>query len=341
METRLKRITFKKLRLDQHQPLPKDAVSQLEDWLRVELTYSSNAIEGNTLTRLETAEIIEKGVAATVGAKPLRDQLEAINHAKALDFIKSLARSKQSHQRIAEDDILAIHKIILAGIDDKWAGRYRQSEVFVKGATVIFPLPQNVPYQMDEFIQWLETQQEEHPVRVAADAHFKLVTIHPFVDGNGRTARLLMNLILLINSYPMAVIRNEDRVIYLEAVNKGQTKNDLMPFYAVVEKAVERSLNAYLAAARGKSALAPLTVGTKSESGDLFKIGELAKETGETIHTLRYWTSKGLLRVARLTPGGYQLYAPTMIGQAKKIRYLQKIRRLTLDEIRRKLERAA
>ncbi len=225
-------------------------------------------------------------------------------------------------------------KSYLAGIDDKWAGRYRQSEVFVKGATVTFPLPQNVPYQMDEFIQWLETQQEEHPVRVAADAHFKLVTIHPFVDGNGRAARLLMNLILLINSYPMAVIRNEDRMIYLETINKGQTKNDLVPFYTVVEKAVERSLNAYLAAARGNSALPSLTAKAKSESGNLLKIGELAQESGETIHTLRYWTSKGLLRPARFTSGGYQLYAPTMIRRARKICYLQKIRRLTLAEIR-------
>src|SRR5947207_270541 len=108
MEALLKRITAKKLKLDQHEPLSKETLASLEEWLSVELTYSSNAIEGNTLTRLETAEVIEKGIAAAIPAKPLKDQLEAINHAKALEFVKALARTRRSHQAINEADILSI-----------------------------------------------------------------------------------------------------------------------------------------------------------------------------------------------------------------------------------------
>ena len=341
MQQRLKRLSHKKRELEQYQPLPEAGIQQLDEWLRVELTYSSNAIEGNTLTRLETAEILEKGIAATVDAKPLKDQLEAINHAKALDFVRLLAREKRNHQHIGEEDIKAIHKLILTGIDDAWAGRYRLSEVFVKGTCVEFPLPHNVPYQMDEFIQWLETRQQEHPVGVAADAHFKLVTIHPFVDGNGRTARLLMNLILLINGYPLAVIRNEDRTSYLEAVNRGQTEGDRSAFYAVVENAVERSLDAYLAAARGKTTIAPLSRAPTVRSRRLLRIGELAEHTHETIHTLRYWTKFGLLKAQGQTAGGYLLYHPSMIERVQNVRRLQKTKRLTLAEIKRELQSAA
>lgn len=341
MESRLKRLTLKKQQLDRLRPLPDSTLKQLDEWLRVELTYSSNAIEGNTLTRLETAEILDKGVSATVGAKPLRDQLEAINHAKALGLVHSLAHTKHSHQFITESDIKAIHKLILHGIDDEWAGQYRQSEVFVKGASVTFPSSHNVPYKMDEFIQWLEGEHKAHPVRIAADAHFKLVTIHPFVDGNGRTARLLMNLILLINGYPVAVIRNEDRTTYLEAVNRGQTQNNLSAFYTLIETAVQRSLDAYLAAGRGKPALHALAAKARSEPRALLRIGQLAQATGETIHTLRYWAQIGLLQVQAQTPGGYQLFHPNTVERVRRIRHLQQVKRLTLAEIKRELQAAA
>lgn len=339
MQEILKSLTSKKLKLDQYRPLPKEVEQSLEDWLRVELTYSSNAIEGNTLTRLETAEILEKGIAAIVSAKSLKDQLEAINHSNALDLVTSLTKQRKTHQHVTQSDILAIHKLILTGIMDQWAGIYRQSEVFVRGANVSFPLPQSVPYAMDEFIEWLETAQGTHPVLVAAEAHFKLVSIHPFVDGNGRTARLLMNLILAINGYPMAVIRNEDRTAYLEAVNKGQTQKDLTTYYELVAKAVERSLAAYIAAAQGKPALRSLMPQKKLTA--LLKIGEFARQANETIHTIRFWTKQGLLEVADYTEGRYQLYDPAQIDRARKIRQLADKERLTLNEIREKLQKAA
>src|SRR3989344_9214870 len=139
-------LTKKKKELDKLRALPAETIQSLEDWIKVELTYSSNAIEGNTLTRAETAQVLEKGTAAIIKGKSLKDQLEAINHAKAVEFIRQLGRQKKSDQFITEEDILAIHKTILSGIDDTWAGKYRKSDVFVRGAAVEFPAPQKVPY---------------------------------------------------------------------------------------------------------------------------------------------------------------------------------------------------
>src|SRR3989337_1304674 len=119
------RLTDKKQKLDRYQPLPDELVKNLEEWLKVELTYSSNAIEGNTLSRIETAEVIEKGIRSIISGKSLKDQIEAVNHGKAVEFVKQLASIRKSHQFITQKDILDIHKIILTGIDDRWAGKYR------------------------------------------------------------------------------------------------------------------------------------------------------------------------------------------------------------------------
>lgn len=340
MKDTFDRLTAKKLELASLKPLPEIVSQQMADWLRVELTYSSNAIEGNTLTRLETAEILEKGVLSTVGRKPLKDQLEALNHAKAYDFIGHLARKKSSHRQITEEDILSIHRLVLDGIDEAWAGRYRESQVFVKGTNVTFPPPFQVPYHMAEFIDWLKAERHSHPVQLAAEAHFRLVTIHPFVDGNGRTARLLMNLILLISGYPIAVIRNEERADYLEAINQGQTHKQMSAFYQLVASAVERSLDAYLAVARGKPALKPLVTKAQVKTGSLLKIGQLSQQTGESIHTLRFWTKLGLLQIKAHTKGGFQLFDPSAVERARQIRQLQQDKRLTLSEIRRELQAA-
>lgn len=247
MYDRLKQLTAKKQKLDSFKPLPQELIDNLEDWFKVELTYSSNAIEGNTLTRIETAEVLERGVTAVISGKPLKDQLEALSHAKALKFIEQLVRERKGQQFITEDDIKAIQRIILTGIQDEWAGIYRQTDIFVRGSSSEFPPPSQVPSLMKQFVAWLQNEQGVHPVRIAADAHLKLVNIHPFRDGNGRTARLLMNLILIMYGYPMAVIRNEDRTKYLATFDVAR-RNGLEPFYSVIEEAVDRSLDIYLEA---------------------------------------------------------------------------------------------
>lgn len=338
MEDKLKALTQKKEKLDSLKSLSKEASSSLEEWLKVELTYSSNAIEGNTLSRIETAEVIEKGVSATISGKSLRDQLEAINHAKAVEFIKELRKQRKKHQLITEDDIKGIHKIILSGIMDDWAGIYRQTSVIIRGTNVELPDVREVPRLMANFVKWLENQQEEHPVRVASLAHYKFEDIHPFIDGNGRVGRLLMNLILILNGYPMAIIRKEERADYLSTFGYARNQNNMQPFYDLIENAVERSLDAYINAALGEAVL-PSFLGEAAQILDdkLLKIGELAKLANETVPTIRYWTQEGLLRVAELSEGGYQLYNTSQIDKAKEVRYLQDEQRLTIAEIKIKL----
>jgi Fic family protein len=304
----------------------------LESWFDVELTYSSNAIEGNTLTRMETAQVIEKGINVSIPGKSLKDLLEARNHQDALQYARQLAGKLKSHQFIVESQILTIHKTILKGIDDSWAGKYRQSEVFVKGSRTAFPLPEKVPFLMSEFYEWLNVTQGESPIKTAADAHYKFVTIHPFVDGNGRVARLLMNLVLAIHGYPMAVIKNEERSKYLSSLEKAQTTNDMDNFYHMVGGAIENSLDAYIKFYRKEN---PFPKDAQVES--FLRIGELSKHTGETIHTLHFWIKEGLIEVAKRTEGGYQLFDRKVVEKVKEIRSLQKNQRLTLSEIKEKL----
>lgn len=242
-------LTVKKKKLNHKRPLPPDLIKNLEEWYKVELTYTSNAIEGNTLTRQETALVIEKGL--TVGGKSLVEHLEATNHAAALDFIQQLVTKKSTE--ITEKDILDIHHIILKNIDNNNAGRYRNVAVRIAGSEVIMPNPAKISALMQEFMQWLKNNSQEHPAKMAADAHFRLVTIHPFIDGNGRTARLLMNLILMQNEYIPAIIRAEDRLKYIRAVEKGQLTNQLDDYYEIIYKAVDRSLDIYLDAVKNSS----------------------------------------------------------------------------------------
>lgn len=240
----LELLTEKKKRLDEARPLPPEAIRNLAEWYRVELTYTSNAIEGNTLSRQETALVVEKGI--TVGGKSLREHLEAVNHAAAVDLIRRLADT--SHGQPTENELLDIHRLILAKISDADAGRYRNVSVRIVGSTAIMPNPLKVPSLMKDFFDWLSST-PEHPVRVAAEAHYRLVTIHPFIDGNGRTARLLMNLLLIRNGYPPAVLAPEDRLTYVNALEKGQTGGSSEDFYQYIYKEVDRSLDITLQAA--------------------------------------------------------------------------------------------
>ena len=201
-------LTEKKRRLDAFRPFPVEVLQNWERWFLIELTYTSNALEGNTLTRLETAVVVEKGL--TVGGKSLVEHLEATNHAGALRKVVEIARS-QVHS-LTEHTLLDLHAMILHGIDDANAGRYRSIPVRISGSRVVLPNPAKVPGLMSEFFGELSAMKGSHPVELAAEAHYRLVTIHPFIDGNGRTARLLMNLILLQHGYPPALIRKRDRV---------------------------------------------------------------------------------------------------------------------------------
>lgn len=318
-------LTDKKTRLDTFRPLPDALVRNLEDWFRVELTYTSNALEGNTLTRRETAMVVEKGI--TVGGKLLKEHLEATNHAEALDWVAGQVSRKPGS--LNEQDFLHLHNLLLKGIDDDNAGHYRSVPVRIAGSPVVMPNPRKVPDRMESFATWLQEESGLHPVELAAEAHYQLVTIHPFVDGNGRTARLLMNLILMMEGYPPAIIRRRDRLAYIRSLEEAQLGGSKEDFLQIIGKAAGRSLDIYLKAAQGEDA------GMDPEPR-LLKIGELGKRVGENNSTIRHWTKEGLLEVAEFTESGYQLYDPEMVGSIRKIQEWKKDR-LTLSEIREKL----
>lgn len=320
------KLADKKKRLDGFRPLSDALVRNLDDWFRVELTYTSNAIEGNTLSRRETALVVEKGI--TVGGKSLSEHLEATNHAHALDWVREQIKRKPG--TLSEKDILHIHEIILKGIDDSNAGHYRSIPVRISGSNVVLPNSRKVPDLMNEFINWLRKEDTLHPVELAAEAHYRLVTIHPFDDGNGRTARLLMNLILLMKGYPAAIILKRDRLVYLSALEKAQLGGAKDDYLKIILQSVNRSLDIYLKAASGEDP-------EQSEDDTLLKIGELAKLVGESNSTIRHWTKQGLLNVAEVTDSGYQLYSQSMVQRIEKIHNL-KNQRYTLQEIKEKLD---
>lgn len=319
------KLIRKKNELDQYRPLPQALIKNLDEWFMVELTYTSNAIEGNTLTRAETALVIEKGL--TIGGKSLKEHFEANNHAHALDWIKTLI-SKQICD-LSQDIILQIHKLILEAIDDTNAGYYRNIPVRISGSPVILPNPRKIPELMVDFIEWLHNS-IQNPVELAALAHYKLVTIHPFVDGNGRTARLLMNLILMIYGYPPAIIRPEDRLAYIKSLENAQLGGSIDNYIVLIARAVERSLDIYLKAAKGENA-------EQSENKtELMKIGNLAAKTNTPISTLRYWVQEELLEITSFTPSGYWLFHINSIARVEKIKELQQ-KRFTIKEIKQSL----
>lgn len=318
------KLTQKKLELDGYRPLAPELARNLEEWFHIELTYTSNAIEGNTLTRRETAIVIEKGL--TVGGKSLVEHLEATNHGRALTFVYSLIGKKISE--LTARDVLDIHDIILQGIDDHNSGQYRTVPVRISGSAVVMPNPRKVPELMDDFQEWLTSKHDLHPVAFAGEAHYRLVTIHPFVDGNGRTARLLMNLLLFMQGYPPAIIRKRDRLAYIASLEKAQLGGPKDDYEKIIARAVDRSLDIYLKAVKGEVA--------ELDTDILMQIGELAKAVGETVPTIRHWTNAGLLEVAEVTTSGYHLYDSHMVERVANIKKLQS-ERFTLAEIKQRL----
>lgn len=206
----------------------------------IEYTYESNKIEGNTLTLQETALVIEKGL--TIGGKSLNEHLEAVNHSQAIDFIKEIAKDSEP---ITEHNLLQIHSLILQGIDNSNAGKYRNVQVLISGAKHVPPQPYLVAKQMEDLFFWYnENKDKLHPVELSAEMHERLVTIHPFIDGNGRTSRLLMNLILLQNGFPIAILKGdaENRLKYYSALESAQTENDKKPFLNLIAENVRETM---------------------------------------------------------------------------------------------------
>jgi Fic family protein len=238
-----KQIDQKKARLDAKRPLPKYTLSSLREKLLLEWTYNSNAIEGNTLTLNETKVVLE-GI--TVGGKTMREHLEVINHRDAITYVEEIVQSKEP---LSEWQMKNLHRLILKGINDEYAGVYRDQQVFISGAKHIPPAPFLIKEQIEQLMNWYEQETKQmHPVTRGAMLHAIFVGIHPFIDGNGRTSRLLLNLELMKSGFPPIVIKVENRLNYYEALDKAHTQKDYDDFIQLVAKEVEDSIDLYLSA---------------------------------------------------------------------------------------------
>ena len=234
-------IDEKKNIIDSHRPFSQNMTRQLRDKLIIEWTYNSNAIEGNTLTLSETKVVLEKGI--TIKGKPLKDHLEIINHKEAIEYIEDLV---SKNVKLSEYDIRSVHYLILKEIDSTNAGKYRNENVFISGAKHVPPVYKNVPYEMQKLIDQYQAWQGLHPVVRACFLHGEFVKIHPFIDGNGRTARLLLNFELIQSGYPPVVIKTENRADYYDALDKAHTTNDYTDFIKIIVDLVNESENLYL-----------------------------------------------------------------------------------------------
>ncbi len=237
----IKEIDSFKKRLNEFRHLDSYRIAQA---LELEYTFESNRIEGNTLTLQETDLVINEGL--TISGKSMREHLEAINHQDALVYLKELV---EKSTEIKERDILNLHHLVLKGIHTEHAGKYRQVQVMIKGSKHTPPQPYLVPKQMEDLFIWYQINQNMmHPIILAAEMSERLVTIHPFIDGNGRTSRLLMNLILLKNGYIIANIKGDytNRLNYYNVLEKAQTENQKESLYEFVALTELDAIKRYL-----------------------------------------------------------------------------------------------
>ena len=241
----LKRIDQKYSFIQKKRPLSPTLVRKLKEQFSLDMTYNSNAIEGNKLTLKETYLVINDGL--TVKGKSLKDHLEAKNHYEALQFLFDLIEHEKKHT-INERLISSLQQLVIKEIEDDEAGKYRQGNVMITGSKHKPPPAYQVPQLMEDLIAWIKKNDGKlHPVELAAQAHHKLVHIHPFTDGNGRTARLFMNLVLMQRGYPLVTILKIDRKKYYSVLEKAD-EGKLTEFGKFIAQAVERSMNIYLKA---------------------------------------------------------------------------------------------
>jgi Fic family protein len=234
-----KEIDLLKKEINSYKPLGTPFLKQIREYYKIGLTYSSNALEGNTLSESETKIILEEGI--TIGGKPLKDHFEAVGHAEAYDFLFTLVKEKT----VKEKEIQQLHKLIYFRIDEKNAGNYRTGKAILTGSKYPLPKPGDLSHLMKKLIPRLKKIREEnHPVKAAALAHMEFVFIHPFIDGNGRTARLLMNLLLLQDGYNITIIPPITRREYIDSLEQAHI--DESDFVHFIARMVRESQKDYL-----------------------------------------------------------------------------------------------
>lgn len=276
------RIDEKLKKLNSFRPLPISAVEKLKAKFEIEMTYNSNAIEGNSLTLKETYLVINEGL--TIKGKPLKDHLEAKNHQEALEYLYDLVDVNKKNT-ISENLIRALNQIVQQNIDKEWAGKYRNSAVIIGGSDHKPPDALEIPKMMRNLIAWIKNNKNNlSSIELASILHHKLVYIHPFFDGNGRTSRLAMNVILMQSGFPLVIVMKNDRKKYYQTLSLAD-KGDYIPFVNFIARAVERTLDIYL------KILAPSEKNTEK----FISLSELAKESKFTTKYLNLLARNGKL----------------------------------------------
>jgi len=281
----LKRLTSSLAELNRYRPIKASILKKLREQFSVEMTYHSNAIEGNRLTLKETLLVLREGI--TIKGKNLQEHLEAKNHEEAMNFLFEVLDSKKrltlSHHLIRQ-----LHQLVVKDTESKIAGSYRNTDVQILGSKHRPPPGYQVQKQMTKFFNWMaESKIHYHPVEFAALAHHRFVAIHPFEDGNGRTGRLLMNLLLMRNNYPIGIIQKNDRTKYYNALDEADA-GDTLAIVRIVAQAVERTLNIYLNA-----------VVRSSSQSELLLLSELADKTEFSAKHLNLLARKGMLKAQK------------------------------------------
>ncbi|MGE0931449.1 Fic family protein [Peijinzhouia sedimentorum] len=249
IEDKLQILDELKLRWKDAKPLNATQISKMKEYFNVEYTYESNRIEGNTMTLQETHLVINEGL--TIAGKSMREHLEAVNHNDAIQFIDELSFKKES---FSKRSLMEIHYLVLKGIDRENAGKFRSVPVRISGSEHVPPQPYMLEKLMEDYFFHFQQQKHIlHPVLLAAEMHERLVSIHPFVDGNGRTSRLVMNMLLLKNGFTIANLKGDfdSRMTYYKALENVQLNNNPEPFYNLVIDAVTSSLQRHLELAGG------------------------------------------------------------------------------------------
>jgi Fic family protein len=299
------RVLDKKRRLEGLRPLPSSLVGRLRKQMMIEYTYNSNAIEGNTLSLRETQLVIEEGI--TVGGKSIAETLEAKNHPEAIEFVERLVDARSE---LTEDVVLKLHELILSNISED-AGRYRTTGVRITGASFMPPPSSEVKPRMDELLKWLrENPDELSPMELAAVFHHRFVQIHPFSEGNGRAARLLMNALLMKDGYPFIVIVPKlDRPKYLKTLMEADSGNT-SSFVNLVARCAERALDMYLDAL---------------EEPEILTLAEASKITPYSQEYLSLMARKGLL-------GAFKQGRNWFVSRQELDRYLASVKKRAKTE---------
>jgi len=275
---------------------------QLYKWLKSELAYTSNNIEGNTLTRKETRLVIEEDI--TSSSKPFVHYQEAVNHAKAFDYIIDLLKSDIE---LNENIVLAIHKRLLSGIDDYNAGFYRNCPVRISGSRVVLPNPIKVPNLMKEFF---EKFKQYNLLENIIKLHLDFVSIHPFSDGNGRCARLLMNCLLMFNDFCPIIIRPRDRKRYINSIEKAQLTGDAEAYMRFMLSRLSGSFDTIFDIFDNKNEI---------PQEKLMTIAKFAKAAELPVSTIRYRVKTGKLKAALYTESGYMMFSRGQINKVKRM----------------------